>query len=708
MNNSFVLPVNMAVVISSLAFACMHAYGGVTKNGLTQLNSNAFAGVGKILFLGNSITKHSPLPALGWTNDCGMAASAESNDYVHIVQATVAEFTGSVPDIMIQRGADFERNYTNYNVEAEFAAAFAFAPDLFILAIGENVPALISEEQKEQFKDGVTRIINGVRAQSQPIIVIKSCFWANTAKDLALRQVAQQEGAIFVNIGALSSDESNYARSEREYSDPGVAAHPGDKGMSAIANAMLQAVLLQDNVVADNFEYVGEGYGTANGYVNMPIGEYKCQPYSGSSEFTNYQWFAEAGDLSKLVADTSAYAGSVRPLEGSTASLALNLETNGKTLVRTNNAALNFSYTPVYIDTLVKFVPCMINPSMGDSTVKAAVFVDANRHLWVYHGVGEDGKSPTTSDTGLVVDTNDWHRLTIMLSNFPGPSNHVFKIYIDQNLVSCAAGMDDARVSPGPWFWSASSEPTFTSMSFQGAGLIDELVVTGAEPDQGQSANLLTISFEPSQVVVSTNGISINNHDLVLNGAQIIINAEPWHEITSGGALFTGGDITNTVAGTAMITNIIGSVSGDAGSTNTIASAAYSQTTTIATGLGSDVPAYKVAAWAIANRLTTLDDDMLDDYLMNVDAGTNPTLYVDSIASDGTEATIVIKATGGVDLQAVNGILNVWTTDDLMTPFVSSGSTYVTAITGTHITVVVPGMAGSFIKATIDVIDQTP
>ena len=155
----------------------------------------------------------------------------------------MAELTGAVPDIMIQSGAPFERGYTNYNVEAEFADAFAFAPDLFVLAIGENVPAFTSEEQKTQFKDGVSRIINGVRARSRPIVVVRSCFWASETKDLALSQVSQQAGAIFVNIGALGEDESNYARSERYYENAGVGAHPDDKGMSEIANAIVRAVL---------------------------------------------------------------------------------------------------------------------------------------------------------------------------------------------------------------------------------------------------------------------------------------------------------------------------------------------------------------------------------------------------------------------------------------------------------------------------------
>jgi hypothetical protein len=704
------LSVRIASVMGSLAFACMQVSGEVSRNEGRGLNSSTLARVRKILFLGNSITLHGPNPSIGWTNNWGMAASAQEKDYVHVVQATVAGLTGTVPAIMFRNIATFEQGYTNYNVETSLADAFAFAPDLFVLAIGENVPAFTSEEQKTQFKDGVAHIINGVRAHSQPIVVVRSCFWANATKDLALSQVSRQAGAIFVNIGALGADMSNHASSERSYSDAGVGSHPGDKGMSEIANAIVQAVLSQEPGVADTFEYVGEGYGTTNGYVNMPIGAYKCQPYGESGGFTNHQWFTEANDFSKLVEDTSAYAGSVRPLAGSTATLALSLDTGGKTLVRTanNQAAFDFSASPIYLDTLVKFTPSADPPTISDPSVKAAVFVDTNLHLWVCHGVGGAGQNSTSSDTGLVMNTNDWHRLTIMLGKLSGSADYAFKIHVDQTVVSCAVGMDDFAVSPGPWFWSASNDPSFKEVAFKGRGMLDELVVTDAEPDLGMSAISLTLSFEPAQVRVSTNGVPIHNNDLVLNGSLIVVNAYPWYEITSGGTLFTGGDTTNTVAGTTMITNINGTVTGAAGATNRIASSAYSQTASIATGLGRAVPADKVAAWVIANGLTTLDSDMLDDYLMNVDAGTNPTLFIDSITVAGTEATIVIKATGGVDLQAINGALNVWTAADLTEAFVSSGPTYVTATTGTQITVVVPGAAGTFMKATVDVIDQTP
>src|SRR5512137_8311 len=112
----------------------------------------------KILFLGNSITLHGPKTDIGWTGNWGMAASSEDQDYVHLVASALALHIGSKPRILVRNIADFERTYATYDVAAQMREFFAFDPDLVVLAIGENVPALESENARRQFKEGVMRI----------------------------------------------------------------------------------------------------------------------------------------------------------------------------------------------------------------------------------------------------------------------------------------------------------------------------------------------------------------------------------------------------------------------------------------------------------------------------------------------------------------------------------------------------------------------
>jgi hypothetical protein len=197
----------------------------------------------RILFLGNSITLHGPKADIGWTGNWGMAASSEDKDYVHLVTNALAQHTGSKPRIMVGNIADFERNYATYDVDKEMKDLFAFDPDLVVLAIGENVPALGSEGDKAKFKAGVMSILRCALAKRRPLVVVRSSFWADAAKDEVLRHACREANGIFVDAGPIGRDAANVARSERSFTHDGVAAHPGDKGMKALADAIIGAVL---------------------------------------------------------------------------------------------------------------------------------------------------------------------------------------------------------------------------------------------------------------------------------------------------------------------------------------------------------------------------------------------------------------------------------------------------------------------------------
>jgi len=196
----------------------------------------------KVLFVGNSLTSHGPKADIDWHGNWGMAATSGDKDYVHLVTRALAAKQGTMPEIMVKNVADFERNHVGYDIAGKFADAASFKADLVILCIGENVAALKTVEAQAKYQEQVTALLKTLKSNPQAQIIVRSSFWANTAKDGAMRLACEAVGGTFVDISSLSKDEKNYARSERPYKHAGVANHPGDRGMAAIAEEIVKAV----------------------------------------------------------------------------------------------------------------------------------------------------------------------------------------------------------------------------------------------------------------------------------------------------------------------------------------------------------------------------------------------------------------------------------------------------------------------------------
>ena len=196
----------------------------------------------RVLFLGNSITLHGPAPAIGWTGNWGMAASAERLDYVHLLTADIAAVSGVQPTVMIKNIADFERGYSTFDAAESLKSELAFQADIIIVAIGENVSELTTEDAKSKFATAFAGLLHELRQHGNPTVFVRSSFWSNPTKDSIMQTTARDAGVAFVDIATLGSDESNMARSERQIEHAGVAAHPGDKGMKAIADAIFTAI----------------------------------------------------------------------------------------------------------------------------------------------------------------------------------------------------------------------------------------------------------------------------------------------------------------------------------------------------------------------------------------------------------------------------------------------------------------------------------
>lgn len=199
----------------------------------------------KVLFLGNSITRHGPKPDIGWTGNFDMAATAEEKDFVHLVTAGLAKKWGAAPEVMVRNLAELERQYATYDVQEKLKEPAAFRADLIIVAIGENVPPFKDEDAQQQFAAKLREVLKHLKGERHPVLLVRSCFWPSTSKDKILREVCQETGGVFVDIGTIGKVEANYARSERTIAHAGVGSHPGDQGMKAIADAILAAISQQ-------------------------------------------------------------------------------------------------------------------------------------------------------------------------------------------------------------------------------------------------------------------------------------------------------------------------------------------------------------------------------------------------------------------------------------------------------------------------------
>ena len=158
-----------------------------------------------------------------------MAASAEAKDYAHVFTASLAQKQGAKPEILVKNIADFERAHQGYDFATKLKEAIDFQADLIVLAIGENVPALKTAEEKTKFQEAVTKLLTTLKSDRKPVILVRSCFWTNAAKDEALRGACAAMNGISLDISALGKNEKNFARSERPFKHAGVANHPGDQ-----------------------------------------------------------------------------------------------------------------------------------------------------------------------------------------------------------------------------------------------------------------------------------------------------------------------------------------------------------------------------------------------------------------------------------------------------------------------------------------------
>ena len=195
----------------------------------------------KVLFLGNSITRHAPAPGIGWDYDWGMSASAEEFDYVHVAVRMLEERLGSI-DYCTACCADWERNHRRLDMLDDWKEARDFEADIVVCRLGENVLTRPTENTEfPHFGEDLDKMIKYFCSNPQAKVIVTDLFWPKIILDTPIRQVALDNDYELVHLNDLGTKDENMAVDGRFWHH-GVYIHPNDLGMQRIAERIVEKI----------------------------------------------------------------------------------------------------------------------------------------------------------------------------------------------------------------------------------------------------------------------------------------------------------------------------------------------------------------------------------------------------------------------------------------------------------------------------------
>ena len=184
------------------------AYGQVDVNKYVSIFNRG--GVKKVMFFGNSITRHEPNASIGWHGDWGMAASSKEKDFVHLVVKALDEKYGKV-DYCIAQGAAWEWEYprTEEVFEEYYSKVREFNADIIVIRIGENITA--KKHLEIDSKPHFAKMVDLLVGDNAKKVIITDMFWYSVYNDY-FREVCEDKGYTFCHLTDLEEDESTMAK----------------------------------------------------------------------------------------------------------------------------------------------------------------------------------------------------------------------------------------------------------------------------------------------------------------------------------------------------------------------------------------------------------------------------------------------------------------------------------------------------------------
>lgn len=191
----------------------------------------------KVLALGNSITYHPASTSLGWYNRNGMAGNSLQGDYVHRLARMVADRIDRPVSVKHAAIWMWERDYPTYTL-TQLSEYRDFRPDVYISRAGDNI-ADADPNIPTYLVSAVNALADYVTGLSTSRIIYTGTFYQRSLANAAMRTAALASGYSFAELYDLWAVAAYHATGQFE--NAGVADHPSDAGMAAIATRILNA-----------------------------------------------------------------------------------------------------------------------------------------------------------------------------------------------------------------------------------------------------------------------------------------------------------------------------------------------------------------------------------------------------------------------------------------------------------------------------------
>lgn len=200
---------------------------------------NMIGNIQNILILGNSITIHGPSPKLGWNGNWGMAASSGDKDYVHILEEEILKANPSAQFTVANIANTFERKFWQFDT-TDFADYRNTQADLILLRIGENInDSLAIERSLSESVEGLVKYLTAKNPGAK--ICIVGSFWPKKSVNKILQTTCEKHGWLYVSLKGFY-EKTTVNTAIRKFDNPGVAKHPSDAGMRAIAERIWENI----------------------------------------------------------------------------------------------------------------------------------------------------------------------------------------------------------------------------------------------------------------------------------------------------------------------------------------------------------------------------------------------------------------------------------------------------------------------------------